>query len=112
MTDILTEISGKRGQKQASFGKIITPENKEIIWPDPRYLTGLIKKKILETLVEVAGVEPAEESASCPVSICGSAVLSEVLTEISGKHGQVLVTVVNRWKRLSEELKKGGSSDY
>ena len=60
--------------------------------------------------MEVAGVEPAGESASFPVSICDSAVLSEVLTEIlteiSGKDRQILVTVVNRWKRLSEELKK------
>ena len=56
--------------------------------------------------MEVAGVEPAGESASCPVSICGSAVLSEALTEIADKDRQILVTVVNRWKRLSEELKK------
>jgi len=67
----------------------------------------LIKKKIFETLVEVAGVEPARESASCPLSICDSAVLSEALTEISDKDRQILVSVVNnRWKRLSEELKK------
>jgi hypothetical protein len=66
--------------------------------------------KIFETLVEVAGVEPARESTSCPLSIYDSAVLSEalteILTEISDKDRQILVTVVNRWKRLSEELKK------
>ena len=60
--------------------------------------------------MEVAGVEPAEETDSFPVSICDSAVLSEaltdILTEISDKDRQILVTVVNRWKRLSEELKK------
>jgi len=65
---------------------------------------------ILETLVEVAGVEPAEESASFPIYICGSAVLSlalsEILTKVSDRDRQILVTVVNRWKRLSEELKK------
>ena len=71
----------------------------------------MIKKKVLETLVEVAGVEPAGESASFPVSICDSSVLSEalteILTEISDKDRQILVSVVNnRWKRLSEELKK------
>ena len=71
----------------------------------------MIKKKIFETLVEVAGVEPARESAYFPVSICDSAVLSEalteILTEISDKDRQILVSVVNnRWKRLSEELKK------
>ena len=60
--------------------------------------------------MEVAGVEPAGESASFPVSMCDSAVLSEalteILTEISDKDRQILVTEVNRWKRLSEELKK------
>ena len=60
--------------------------------------------------MEVAGVEPAGESASFPVSMCDSAVLlealTEILTEISDKDRQILVTVVNRWKRLSEELKK------
>ena len=61
--------------------------------------------------MEVAGVEPDGESASCPVSICDSSVLSEalteILTEISDKDRQILVSVVNnRWKRLSEELKK------
>ena len=58
----------------------------------------------------MAGVEPAGESASFPVSICDSAVLSEalteILTEISDRGRQILVTVVNRWKMLSEELKK------
>ena len=60
--------------------------------------------------MEVAGVEPARESASCPLSIYDSEVLSEalteILTEISDKDRQILVTVVNRWKRLSYELKK------
>ena len=60
--------------------------------------------------MEVAGVEPAGGAASFPVSMCDSAVLSEaltdILTEISDKDRQILVTVVNRWKRLSEELEK------
>ena len=64
----------------------------------------------MKTLVEVAGVEPAGESASFPVSMFDSAVLSEalteILTEISDKDRQILVTVVNRWNKLSEELKK------
>jgi hypothetical protein len=60
--------------------------------------------------VEVAGVEPAGESASCPLSIYDSAVLSEalteILTEITDRDRQILVAVVNRCKRLREELKK------
>ena len=60
--------------------------------------------------MEVAGVDPAGESVSFPVSICDSALLSgaltDILTEISDRDRQILVTVVNRWKRLSEDLKK------
>ena len=56
--------------------------------------------------MEVAGVEPVGESAACPLYICDSAVLSEALTEISDRDRQILVAVVNRWKRLREELKK------
>ena len=70
MTDILTEISGKRGQKQANSGKISPQKNEERIWLDPAYLKGLIKKKILETLVEVAGVEPASRNPSHSASTC------------------------------------------
>jgi len=64
LTDILTEISGKRGQKQANSGKISPQKNEERIWLGPSYLKGLIKKKIFETLVEVAGVEPDREPDS------------------------------------------------
>jgi len=70
LTDILTEISGKRGQKQANSGKISPQKNEERIWLDPAYLKGLIKKKILETLVEVAGVEPACRNTSRSASTC------------------------------------------
>jgi integrase len=70
LTDILTEISGKRGQKQANSGKISPQKNEERIWLDPAYLKGLIKKKILETLVEVAGVEPASRNPSHSASTC------------------------------------------
>ena len=63
----------------------------------------------------MAGVEPAGETDSFPVSICDSAVLSEalteILTEISDRDREILVTVVNRWKRLRRS-QKGGSGDY
>ena len=59
-----TYISGKRGQEQANSGKISPQKNEERIWLDPAYLKGLIKKKILETLVEVAGIEPASRNLS------------------------------------------------
>ena len=41
LTEILTEVSGKRGQKQANSGKINPPVNEERIWLDPAYLKGI-----------------------------------------------------------------------
>ena len=43
LTEILTEISGKRGQKQANSGKISPPKNEERICLNPAYLKGFIK---------------------------------------------------------------------
>ena len=60
--------------------------------------------------MEVAGVEPAGESASFPLSIYDSSVLSEalteILTEISDKDRQMLSRIVERWGNLSDELKR------
>ena len=60
--------------------------------------------------MEVAGIEPetpyAETSVNMQDSEFSVEALTEILTEISDKDRQILVTVVNRWQRLSEELKK------
>ena len=71
---------------------------------------GLASKRIFETLVEVAEIEPETPCAESPVSIKDSDFspesLTEILTEISGPDRQMLTQVVQRWSSLSEEIKK------
>ena len=65
-------------------------------------------KRIFETLVEVAGVEPkapcAETSATMKISEFSVEALSDMLTEISGTDRQMLTRIVQRWGSLSDEL--------
>ena len=63
LIEILTEISGKSGQnwsKSVKTGSVKKePENRL----EPASLQGLVPKRVFETLVEVAGIEP---EAPCP----------------------------------------------
>ena len=67
-------------------------------------------KRVFETLVEVAGIEPEAPCAETAVSIKDSEfsveALIEILTEISGTDRQILTRIVQRWGSLSEELKR------
>ena len=67
-------------------------------------------KRVFETLVEVAGIEPEAPCAETPVNINDSGLsveaLTEILTEISGTDRQMLTRIVQRWGSLSEELKR------
>ena len=67
-------------------------------------------KKVFETLVEVAGIEPDTPCAETPVTMKDSEfsveALTEILTEISGTDRQMLSRIVQRWCSLSEELKR------
>ena len=60
--------------------------------------------------MEVAGIEPEAPCAESPVSIKDSdfspEALIKILTEISGTDRQMLTQIVERWGRLSEELKR------
>ena len=64
----------------------------------------------LIVLVEVAGIEPETPSTKTPVTIQGSELsveaLTEILTEISGTDRQILTQIVERWGDLSDELKR------
>ena len=70
LTEILTEISGKSGQngsksvENSSVKK--EPENRL----NPASLKGLVPKRVFETLVEVAGIEPASRNLSDSASTC------------------------------------------
>ena len=67
-------------------------------------------KRVFETLVEVAGIEPDTPCAETSVSIKDSdfspEALIKILTEISGTDRQMLTRIVQRWGSLSEELKR------
>jgi hypothetical protein len=69
-----------------------------------------VPKKVFETLVEVAGIEPDTPCAETPVTMKDSEfsveALTEILTEISGTDRQMLSRIVQRWCSLSEELKR------
>ena len=67
-------------------------------------------KRVFETLVEVAGIEPETPCAETPVTMQDSEftveALTEILTEISGTDRQMLSQIVQRWGSLSYELKR------
>ena len=68
MTEILTEISGESGQNGLNSVEITLvkkePENRL----NPGFLKKKLPKKVSETLVEVAGIEPASRNLSDPAS--------------------------------------------
>ncbi len=59
LTEILTEISGESVQNGAKPFKT-EPRNRF----EPVSLQGLVPKRVFETLVEVAGIEPASRNLS------------------------------------------------
>jgi hypothetical protein len=69
-----------------------------------------VPKKVIETLVEVAGIEP---ETPCPKTLLtmqdsdfSPEALTEILTEISGTDRQALTQIVERWGSLSDEIKR------
>ena len=64
LTEILTEISGKSGQNRSNSVKnsLFKTEPKNRL--KPVSLQGLVPKRVSETLVEVAGIEPASRNLS------------------------------------------------
>ena len=66
-------------------------------------------KRVFETLVEVAGIEPETPCAKTPVNINDSDLsveaLTEILAEIAGTVRQMLSRIVQRWGSLSGDLK-------
>jgi len=69
-----------------------------------------VPRRVFETLMEVAGIEPETPCTESPVAIKDSEflleVLTEILTEISGTDHQMLARIVQRWGTLSDELKR------
>ena len=61
---ILTNISGKTGQNGSNSVKIGSFKTEPKNRLKPVSLQGLVPKRALETLVEVAGIEPASRNLS------------------------------------------------
>ena len=110
LTEILTEISGKTGQNGSNSVKtgLVKTEPRNRL--KPASIKGLVPKRVFETLVEVAGIEPDTPCSKTLVNIKDSGLsteaLTEILTEISGADRQMLTQIVQRWGSLSDELKQ------
>ena len=67
-------------------------------------------KRVIETLVEVAGIEPARAGGSASANKRGSAhspeALIKILTNLTDADRRMLARIVERWGSLSEELKR------
>ena len=74
------------------------------------FLKEKLPKRVFETLVEVAGIEPETPCTETPVTMQDSdfsvEALTEILTEISGADRQMLARIVERWGDLSDDLKR------
>ena len=70
LIEILTEISGKSGQNGSNSVKngSVKTEPKNSL--EPASVQGLVHKRLSETLVEVAGIEPASRNLSDSASTC------------------------------------------
>ena len=64
LIEILTEISGKTGQNGSNSVKtgLVKTEPRNRL--EPPSVQGLVTKRVFETLVEVAGIEPASRNLS------------------------------------------------
>ena len=68
LTEILTEISGKSGQNGSNSVEIGSVKKEPESRLNPAFLKGKLPKRVSETLVEVAGIEPASRNVSDPAS--------------------------------------------
>jgi len=70
LTEILTEISGKSGQNGSNSVEIGSVKKEPRSRLNPAFLKGKLLKRVSETLVEVAGIEPASRNLSDSASTC------------------------------------------
>jgi len=70
LTEILTEISGKSGQNGSNSVEIGSVKKELENRLKPAFLKGKMPKRAFETLVEVAGIEPASRNLSDTASTC------------------------------------------
>jgi hypothetical protein len=110
LTNILTEISGKTCHLGSRVGEIEPLEKAAKTALDAASRLELSQSGDSETLVEVAGIEPAGAGDSTPANKRDSAhsreALIKILTNLPDSDRQILSHIVERWGSLSDELKR------
>jgi len=107
---ILTNISGKMGRNGSRVGEIEPLKKAAQTALDASSRLELSQSVDSETLVEVAGIEPAGAGDSIPATKRDSAhsreALIKILTNLPDVDRQMLSQIVERWGDLSDELKR------
>ena len=110
LIEILTEISGKTCRNGSRVGEIEPLEKAAQTALNAASRLELSQSGDSETLVEVAGIEPAGAGDSIPAHKRDSAhspeALIKILTNLTDADRQMLTQIVERWGSLSDELKK------
>ena len=110
LTNILTNISGKTCRNGSRVGEIEPLKKAAQTALHTASRLGLSQSGNSETLVEVAGIEPAGAGYSTPASKRDLAhspeALIKILTNLPDSDRRMLARIVERWGSLSEELKR------
>ena len=107
---ILTNISGKMGRNGSRVGEIEPLEKAAQTALNAASRLELSQSGDSETLVEVAGIEPARAGEGTPANKRDSAhsteALIKILTNLTDEDRQLLTRIVERWGTTSDELKR------
>ena len=110
LTNILTNISGKMDRDWSRVDEVEPREKASRTALNAASRLELSQSDDSETLVEVAGIEPAGAVGSTPASKRNLAhspeALIKILTNLTDADRQMLSQIVERWGSLSEELKR------
>ena len=107
---ILTNISGKTCRNGSRVGETEPLEKAAKTALNAAFRLELSQSGDTETLVEVAGIEPAREGDLTPankrISVYSPEALIKILTNLTDEDRQMLARIVERWGSLSDELKR------
>ena len=110
LIEILTEISVKTCRNGSRVGEIEPLEKAAQTALNAAPRLELSQSVDSETLVEVAGIEPARAGGSTPankrVSDHSPEALIKILINLPDSDRQMLTRIVERWECLSDELKR------
>ena len=110
LIEILTNISGKTCRDGSRVGEIEPLEKAAQTALHAASRLELSQSGDSETLVEVAGIEPAGVGESIPankrVSAHSPEALIKILTNLPDSDRLILTRIVEKWGSLSDELKR------